>query len=121
MKVERYPGELDFISLFECLPTKKDDEAPFEYNESTFAFEQSNKRFIIKISPFYNQFSISVWDKDDEIMYYDLQTVTSIEILSDKKDDSRIRLFLEDRDRFSTVINVTFKPKFKVIVKDRLD
>lgn len=71
--MEHCPEELDFISLFQCNPIKKDDKDPFWYNESTFIFEQESKTFKIIISPFYNQFSLSVNDGEEETLYYGFQ------------------------------------------------
>ncbi|MED4838702.1 hypothetical protein P9448_27320, partial [Priestia megaterium] len=71
------PEELDFISLFECIPLKKDKNESFLYDESTFIFTNEINRFEVKISPFYNSFSLSVTDlEDDEIFYCRLESVT---------------------------------------------
>jgi hypothetical protein len=117
------PEELDFISLFECIPLKKDQNESFLYDESTFIFTNEINRFEVKISPFYNSFSLSVTDlEDDEIFYYRLESVTKIEIMNDNKESKAIRLFIDQGiDRFIMIMDLVFRPKFKVVLKEVLD
>ncbi|MHA2960497.1 hypothetical protein [Priestia megaterium] len=117
------PEELDFISLFECIPLKKDQNESFLYDESTFIFTNEMNRFKVKISPFYNSFSLSVKDlEDDEIFYYSLESVTKIEIMNDNKESKAIRLFIDQGiDRFIMIMDLVFRPKFKVVLKEVLD
>ncbi|MBK0009942.1 MULTISPECIES: hypothetical protein [Priestia] len=117
------PEELDFISLFECIPLKKDQNESFLYDESTFIFTNDINRFEVKISPFYNFFSLSVTDlEDDEIFYYRLESVTKIEIMNDNKESKAIRLFIDQGiDRFIMIMDLVFRPKFKVVLKEVLD
>ncbi|MFP3667824.1 hypothetical protein SB717_22010 [Priestia sp. SIMBA_032] len=117
------PEELDFISLFECIPLKKDQNESFLYDESTFIFTNEMNRFEVKISPFYNSFSLSVKDlEDDEIFYYSLESVTKIEIINDNKESKAIRLFIDQGiDRFIMIMDLVFRPKFKVVLKEVLD
>ncbi|OZT14573.1 hypothetical protein CHN50_03145 [Priestia aryabhattai] len=117
------PEELDFISLFECMPVKKDPNEDFWYDESTFVFVNKTNRFKVNLSPFYHSFSLSVTDlEDDEVFYYRFETVTKIEIINDSKESKAIRLFIdEDRDRFIMIMEITFKPKFKVIINEVFD
>ncbi|MBA9042617.1 hypothetical protein HNP21_005754 [Bacillus aryabhattai] len=117
------PEELDFISLFECIPLKKDQNEIFLYDESTFIFTNEINRFEVKVSPFYNSFSLSVTDlEDDEIFYYSLESVTKIEIVNDNKESKAIRLFIDQGiDRFTMIIDLVFRPKFKVVLKEVLD
>ncbi|MBT2606684.1 hypothetical protein J7E55_27385 [Bacillus sp. ISL-53] len=50
---------------------------------------------------------------------YNFQTVSKIEILTDKEDESSIRLFLDDdRERFLMIVEITFKPNFKIEIKE---
>ncbi|MGK7377615.1 hypothetical protein ACSFXN_07210 [Planococcus sp. 1R117A] len=119
--MESYPAELDFISLFECLPRKKDEKEMFEYDETSFVFPLENIAFEVMISPFYDRFSLLARDAVDneDIAYYNFQTVSKIEVISDRQNDSSLRLFLEyDRTDLMTVVEITFKPKFKVIMKE---
>ncbi|NER44422.1 hypothetical protein G3M54_31260 [Bacillus megaterium NBRC 15308 = ATCC 14581] len=117
------PEELDFISLFECIPLKKDQNESFLYDESTFIFTSEMNRFEVKISPFYNSFSLSVKDLEGvEIFYYSLESVTKIEIMNDNKESKAIRLFIDQGiDRFITIMDLVFRPKFKVVLKEVLD
>ena len=117
------PEELDFISLFECIPLKKDQNESFLYDESTFIFTNKINRFEVKISPFYNSFSLLVTDlEDDEIFYYSLESVTKIEIVNDNKESKAIRLFIDQGiDRFIMIMDLVFRPKFKVVLKEILD
>jgi hypothetical protein len=117
------PEELDFISLFECIPLKKDQNENFLYNESTFIFTNEINRFEVKISPFYNSFSLLVTDlEDDEIFYYSLESVTKVEIVNDNKESKAIRLFIDQGiDRFIMMMDLVFRPKFKVVLKEVSD
>ncbi|MDI3091859.1 hypothetical protein [Priestia megaterium] len=117
------PEELDFISLFECIPLKKDQNESFLYDESTFIFTNKINRFEVKISPFYKSFSLLVTDlEDDEIFYYSLESVTKIEIVNDNKESKAIRLFIDQGiDRFIMIMDLVFRPKFKVVLKEILD
>ncbi|QDZ80419.1 MULTISPECIES: hypothetical protein [Priestia] len=117
------PEELDFISLFECIPLKKDQNENFLYDESTFIFTNEINRFEVKISPFYNSFSLLVTDlEDDEIFYYSLESVTKVEILNDNKESKAIRLFIDQGiDRFIMIMDLVFRPKFKVVLKEVSD
>jgi hypothetical protein len=119
--MESYPSEIDFISLFECLPVKKDDDELFEYNESTFRFQNNQYKYKVMVCPFYHQFSLIVQETQGNklIGRYNFQTVSKIEILTDKKDESSMRLFLEhNRDRFLMIIEISFKPNFKIEIKE---
>ncbi|KSU86129.1 hypothetical protein ACTHAL_000893 [Priestia flexa] len=117
------PKELDFISLFECIPLKKDQNENFLYDESTFIFTNEINRFEVKISPFYNSFSLLVTDlEDDEIFYYSLESVTKVEIVNDNKESKAIRLFIDQGiDRFIMIMDLVFRPKFKVVLKEVSD
>ena len=117
------PEELDFISLFECIPLKKDKNESFLYDESTFIFTNEINRFEVKISPFYNSFSLLVTDlEDDEIFYYSLESVTKVEIVNDNKESKAIRLFIDQGiDRFIMIMDLVFRPKFKVVLKEVSD
>lgn len=119
--MDSYPSEIDFISLFECLPEKKVDDELFEYNESTFRFQINQYNYEVMVCPFYNQFSLKVYEtqRNKLIGRYNFQTVSKIEILTDKKDESSMRLFFEhDRDRFLMIVEITFKPSFKIEIKE---
>ena len=117
--MEFYPSEIDFISLFECLPVKKDDDELFEYNESTFRFKIKKYKYEVIVCPFYNQFGLLVREGSMVIGRYNFQTVSKIEILTDKEDESSIRLFLDDdRVRFLMIVEITFKPNFNIEIKE---
>lgn len=119
--MQSFPSELDLISLFECLPRKKNEKELYEYDETTFAFQTNNEAFEVVISPFYDRFSLQAKNREDNetIGYYDFYTVSKIEIISDRKNDSSLRLILEyDRDDYMTLVEITFKPKFKLIMKE---
>ncbi|MDN7245561.1 hypothetical protein [Planococcus shenhongbingii] len=93
----------------------------FEYDETRFVFRLENIAFEVTVSPFYDRFSLLARDATDneEIAYYDFQTVSKIEVILDRQNDASLRLFLEyDRTDLMTVVEFTFKPKFKVIMKE---
>ncbi|AQX54810.1 hypothetical protein NKR17_09810 [Priestia flexa] len=60
--------------------------------------------------------------EDDEVFYYGFETVTKIEIINDSKESKAIRLCIDqDKDRFLMIMEIRFKPKFKVRIKEVFD
>ena len=108
------PDELSLLSLFECEPKLLDENAPYFYNEATYKFcNHSHEKFIVSVCPSYSDIKIQVYsiDNNDLIAILDLKTVNSIEILSDKKDESKIMVKMENGS-----IGIGFKPRFKVFL-----
>lgn len=116
------PSELDLISLFECEPILLDIDTPglpFFYNQATYQFSNNNEMFMFTICPSYNEIKIQVYDLPSNILisHLHLRRVTKFEIISDKLDSSEILLTL-DHDETIQTLEISFKPKFKLILKD---
>jgi len=110
----KIPDEIALMSLFECEPKMLDNVVPFYYNESIYKFSNSNyEEFSVNISPSYGDMKIQVVDKNTSelISYLDLKNIKSIEVLSDRKYESKIMITSE-----SNIIKVNFKPKYKVFI-----
>ena len=108
------PNEFSLLSLFECEPNLLDDNIPYFYNEATYEFTNSAKeRFIVIISPSYSDIKIQVLDYDtiETISLLDFKNVDKVEIISDKKEQSKIGIKIE-----YGFIEVSFKPRFKVLL-----
>ncbi|RZT21627.1 hypothetical protein [Fictibacillus sp. BK138] len=115
------PDELDLISVFESIPKRKDETDIFYYDQSTFLLETDNEVYEIILSPFYHEFSMSIKEKktDEELSHLELLSVNKIEIVKDSKDYSKIRLFHGESDRYENIIEITFKPRFKLIFREQ--
>lgn len=116
-----FPEELDFLSLFCVEPIKLDQHIPFFYNQSTFSFNNETESFVVKMAPSYSEFDLKVTNRANHtlIAFHSFKTVGKLEILCDKKDCAKILLILDyDRDRFITSVEITFKPKFSIILRE---
>jgi len=115
------PDELDLISVFESIPKRKDETDIFYYDQSTFVLENDIEVFKIILSPFYHEFSISAKEKktDTVLSHLELLSVNKLEIIEDKKDCSKIRLFHGEADRYENIIEITLKPRFKLIFREQ--
>jgi len=110
----KIPDEIALMSLFECEPEMLDKVVPFFYNEAIYKFQNTNnEQFIVSISPSYGDIKIQVivGNTNELLSYLDLQNVESMEILSDKKYESKIMITSEN-----SVIKINFKPKYKIFV-----
>lgn len=119
-----FPDELDFISLFCVEPVKFSRNSSFMYNESRFQFDNGLESFIVKMLPSYGEFNLIVDDKKtkEQIAFYSFKTVEKLEIVSDTNNLAKILLILDDdRDRFITSVEITFKPKFSIILKEEFN
>lgn len=109
------PDEYELISIFESNPDFLDDKnTPFYYNTLTYKFtNQNNEKFIITISPAYNEFEISVYKNNDLKSNLLLHDVKSLVILSDNKVESKIMLTYE-----KSVFKILLKPEYKLFYND---
>jgi hypothetical protein len=103
------PEELDLISVFESIPKRKDETDTFYNDTSTFVLENEKELYEITLSPFYNEFTLSVKDRETKeiVSYLELMSVKKIEIVEDKKNHSKIRLFHGESDRYENIIEIT--------------
>lgn len=108
------PDELSLLSLFECEPKFLDNNIPCFYNEATYEFcNKASERFVVSICPSYSNIKIQVYSDDNNelLSLLDFNSVDRIEILSDKKEESKIVIKTE-----CGLVKVNFKPRFKVFL-----
>lgn len=115
------PDELELISVFESLPKRRNESEIFHYDISTFNFENEKELFEITLSPFCGEFTLKVKDKNTKeiLSYIELLSVRKIEIIEDKKQHSKIRLLHGESDRYENIIELTFKPIFKMAFREQ--
>lgn len=115
------PDELDLISVFKSIPERNDETDTFYNDHSTFNFENDIEVYEIILSPFYHKFSIYVREKETKRMlsHLELLSVNKLEVVEDKKDFSKIRLFHGESDRYENIIEITLKPRFKLIFREQ--
>ncbi|MBE6052905.1 MAG: hypothetical protein E7212_03170 [Clostridium sartagoforme] len=108
------PKELSLLSLFECEPKLLDNNVPYYYNEATYEFcNYAREKFVVIICPSYSDIKIQVYSYDNEILsILDFKSVNRFEILSDKKDESKIEIKTK-----CSLVEINFKPRFKVFLK----
>lgn len=110
----KIPDELSLISLFECEPTLLDNGVPYFYNEATYKFSnQNNEDFCVSISPSYHEMKVTVTlaGSNELISVLEISNIEAIEILSDKKDESKIMITSPN-----SIIKINFKPKYKIFI-----
>lgn len=108
------PDELSLLSLFECEPKLCNNKVPYFYNEAIYEFNNSaSERFVVSICPSYSDIKIQVYSADNNelLSLLDFKCVDGIEILSDKKEESKIAIKTE-----GGLVKVNFKPRFKVFL-----
>lgn len=108
------PDELSLLSLFECEPKFLDTNIPYFYNKVTYEFcNNASERFVVSICPSYSDIKIQVYSADDDelLSILDFKSVDGIEIISDKKEESKIAIKIK-----YGLIKLNFKPRFKVFL-----
>ena len=108
------PEELSLLSLFECEPKLSDSNAPYFYNEAIYEFNNSaSERFVVSICPSYSDIKIQVYSADNNelLALLDFKCIDGIEIISDKKEESKIAIKTE-----GGLVKVNFRPRFKVFL-----
>lgn len=80
------PDELNLISFFASIPKRNDKTDNFYYDKSAFSFENDDEVFEIIISPFYQEFTLTVKDKETNTIrsYLELLSVRKLEIVEDQ-------------------------------------
>lgn len=108
------PDEISFMSLFECEPELLDNGVPFFYNQATYRLSNQNKEdFCVSISPSYHEMKVTVTlsGSNEVISVLDINNIEAVEILSDKKDESKIMITTSNN-----IIKINFKPKYKIFI-----
>lgn len=118
-----FPNEIDFLSLFEYEPTLLDtsEDYPFYYNEATYRFTNGEEDFVVKICPSYGEVEIQVTKSDSKrlLSLLEFKQVENFKIIADKKDHSNVLLMVINEET-QQMIEIEFKPYFKLIFKEHL-
>ncbi|MCT4777823.1 MULTISPECIES: hypothetical protein [Exiguobacterium] len=117
---EKFPDEMAWALFCTVEPKRMDTTLPFYYDESVFRFSNGTESFYFKISPSYHEFEVNVKDATGELLYYQLlRTVGKVEVLEDRRDHGELLIVMnEDRNRTVTTIELTVRPRFRVLVKE---
>lgn len=117
---EKFPDEMAWALFCTVEPKRMDATLPFYYDESVFRFTNGEESFYFKISPSYHEFEVNVKNKAGDLLYYQLlRTVSKVEVLEDRRDHGEILIVMtEDRTRTVTTIELTVRPRFRVLVKE---
>ncbi|MBU3102219.1 MULTISPECIES: hypothetical protein [Clostridium] len=110
----KIPDEIALMSLFECEPEMLDKGVPFIYNKATYKFSnRNNEQFIVSIAPAYGDIKIQVniAGTNELLSYLDLENAELIDIISDKKDESKMMITSKN-----IIIKINFKPKYKISI-----
>lgn len=106
------PDEMSFLSLFECEPFLLDEKIPYYYNQAIYKFRNDNAEvFIVSISPSFGEIRIevSIEGTNEPISVLELKNIESLEILSDKKYESKLQI-----TSANSIMRINFKPRFKI-------
>lgn len=117
---EKFPDEMAWALFCTVEPKRMDATLPFYYDESVFRFTNGEESFYFKISPSYHEFEVNVKNKAGDLLYYQLlRTVGKVEVLEDRRDHGELLIVMtEDRTRTVTTIELTVRPRFRVLVKE---
>lgn len=107
----KYPDEVDLMSFFECEPRSLDsNDIPFFYKESTYQYvNEKNQSFTVKICPSYGGVKFFVKSDSLELSNIQLNSVSSLSILSDRKEEKRLMITSENY-----IIKITLKPELRL-------
>lgn len=114
------PNEEELVSVFETLPDRKDETDEFQFDTSTFKLENGTESFEIVLSPFYNEFTLTVTEmkRQETISYLKLRSVEKIEILKDRKKAAAIRIFHGRSESYIHTLELAFKPRFQMALQE---
>lgn len=103
----------DFLELFQCEPILLDDDVPFYYNEAVYEFvNEQGEQIMVKLQPSASDLKIEVLERGDRVAYLDFTGDFSLEILSNQKDASKIRI----KDRVGSAM-IHFRPRYKLFLE----
>ncbi|GGF31903.1 hypothetical protein [Echinicola rosea] len=114
----KYPDEVDLMSFFECEPISLDShEVPFFYNESTYQYlNAKNQSFTVKICPSYGEVKFFVKSNSIELSNIQLSSVSTLSILSDRKEEKRLMITSKNY-----TIKITLKPELQLELIEEKD
>lgn len=108
------PKESELTALFEAPPKRSDERAEFYYDTSTFTAENESQSIMVVVSPFYNEFTLIVTEKEDQEVFstIKLRSVEKMEIVEDVP--ASLRIVHAMSESYYNTIEITLKPKFKM-------
>ncbi|MFT2011511.1 hypothetical protein ACMA1I_22765 [Pontibacter sp. 13R65] len=107
-----HPEEYELMAVFESEPHMLDSstDVPFYYNKSIYKYSNpENEVITFSMTPSYNEVSIKVSKENFEIANMNLQHISSLNVLSDNKEEKRIMLSSR-----KYVLKVQLKPRFSI-------
>lgn len=115
------PNETAFISFFDSKPLRKDPEEEFQYDTSTYELENETEAFEVILSPFYNEFTLTVRNKESQerVSFLKLRSVEKIEILDGQNKASLLRIFHGKSDSYSHTLEIGFHPFFQMKLQEQ--
>lgn len=112
------PKESELAALFEAQPKRSDELAEFYYDTSTFTAENDKQSIMVVVSPFYNEFTLIVTEKEDQeaVSTIKLRSVEKMEIVKDMP--ASLRIVHAISESYYNTIEITLKPKFKMALHE---
>jgi hypothetical protein len=112
------PKESELAALFEAPPKRSDELVEFYYDTSTFTAENERQSIMVVVSPFYNEFTLIVTEKEDQeaVSTIKLRSVEKMEIVEDMP--ASLRIIHAISESYYNTIEITLKPKFKMALHE---
>lgn len=112
------PKESELIALFNVQPKRSDELTEFYYDTSTFTAENESQSFLVVMSPFYNEFTLIVTEKEQQEITstIKLRSVEKIEIVDRLM--TSLRIIHATSESYYNTIEMTFQPKFKITLHE---
>lgn len=112
------PKESELTALFEAPPKRSNEQAEFYYDTSTFTAENDSQSIMAIVSPFYNEFTLIVTEKEgqDDISTIKLRSVEKLEIINEGM--PALRIVHAISECYYNTIEITLKPKFKMALHE---
>ena len=112
------PKETELTALFEAPPKRSDERTEFYYDTSTFTAENDSQSIMAVVSPFYNEFTLIVTEKEDQeaVSTIKLRSVEKMEIVGEGH--PALRIVHAVSESYYNTIEITLKPKFKMAMHE---
>lgn len=115
------PNQTAFNSFFDSMPLRKDIDEEFQYDTSTFKLENETEAFEVILSPFYNEFTLTVRKKESQetVSFLKLRSVEKIEILNEQNKAPFLRIFHGKSDSYIHTLEMGFHPFFQMKLQEQ--
>ncbi len=112
------PKESELTALFNTQPKRSDELAEFYYDTTTFTTENDSQSIMVVLSPFYNEFTLIVTEKEQQetVSTIKLRSVEKIEIVDNLL--ASLRIIHAISESYYNTIEMTLKPKFKMALHE---